>query len=133
MIPLVDIILEPIEETEYYDKTYKVLLDKNRVSGYAYDLEAVIQAIYFILNTERYKHPIYSWDYGVELLDLIGKPITYVKSEFKRRIEEALIQDDRINGCSDFIFELIDKNKLHVIFTVNTIYGLLTSQMEVSI
>ena len=133
MIPLVDIILDPIEETEYYDKTYKVLLDENCILGYTYDIEAVKQAIYFILGTERYKHPIYSWDYGVALVDLFGKQTSYVKSEFKRRIEEALTQDDRIETCSDFEFELITKSKLHVTFTVNTIYGALRAELGVTV
>lgn len=133
MIPLNTIVLNEIDETEYYDKTYKVLLNKDCISGYAYEIESVKQAIYFILSTERYQHPIYSWDYGVELFDLIGKPMSYVQAEFRRRIEDALTQDDRIESCSDFQFEKIDKSTLHVNFTVNTIYGVLYSEMEVSV
>lgn len=133
MIPLNTIVLNEIDETEYYDKTYKVLLNKDCISGYAYEIESVKQAIYFILSTERYQHPIYSWDYGVELFDLIGKPMSYVQAEFRRRIEDALTQDDRIESCSDFEFEMIDKSTLHVTFTVNTIYGVLYSEMGVSV
>lgn len=133
MIPLNTIVLNEIDETEYYDKTYKVLLNKDCISGYAYEIESVKQAIYFILSTERYQHPIYSWDYGIELFDLIGKPMSYVQAEFRRRIEDALTQDDRIESCSDFQFEKIDKSTLHVNFTVNTIYGVLYSEMEVSV
>lgn len=133
MIPLISRVLDPIQETEYYDKTYKVLLNKDLISGYSYEIESVKQAIYFILSTERYKHPIYSWDYGVELFDLIGKPMTYVQAEFKRRIEDALTQDDRIESCSDFEFEVVNKHTLQVTFTVNTIYGILYSQMGVNI
>ena len=133
MIPLNTIVLNEIDETEYYDKTYKVLLNKDCISGYAYEIESVKQAIYFILSTERYKYPIYSWDYGVELFDLIGKPMSYVQAEFRRRIEDALTQDDRIESCSNFEFEMIDKSTLHVTFTVNTIYGVLYSEMGVSV
>lgn len=133
MIPLKNIILNGLEDTEYYDKTYKVLLDKDIISGYAYEIESVKQAIYFILSTERYEHPIYSWDYGVELLDLIGKPISYVQAEFKSRIEDALTQDNRIESCSDFQFEIINKSTLRVTFTVNTIYGVLYAGVGVNI
>ena len=133
MIPSVDLIFEEIREKEYPNKTYKILVKEKRVSGYVDELEALKQAIYLILNTERYKFPIYSWDYGVELVDLFGKPIPYVKSEIQRRVEEALLQDNRIEKCSDFEFETIDKRKLHVTFTVHTIYGTLASDLEVTI
>lgn len=133
MIPLKNIILNGLDETEYYDKTYKVLLNKDFISGYVYEIESVKQAVYFILNTERYKHPIYSWDYGVELYDLIGKPMTYVQAEFRRRIEDALLQDDRIESCSNFEFEMLNKSTLHATFTVNTIYGALYAEMGVSV
>lgn len=133
MIPLIDLTLNEIVETEYSNKTHKIIVDDKRVSGYVDELEALKQTIYLILNTERYKYIIYSWDYGVELVDLIGKPIPYVKSELKRRVEEALLQDDRIEKCSDFEFQTIDKRKLHVTFTVHTIYGTLDSDLEVTI
>ena len=133
MIPLIDLTLNEIVETEYSNKTHKIIVDDKRVSGYVDELEALKQTIYLILNTERYKYVIYSWDYGVELVDLIGKPIPYVKSELKRRVEEALLQDDRIESCSDFEFQTIDKRKLHVTFTVHSIYGTLASDLEVTI
>lgn len=48
--------------------------------------------VYKALLTPRYNYSIYSWDYGSELLDLIGKAYTpsLTKSEAKRYIEEAL-------------------------------------------
>ena len=133
MIPQLDTMLEELTETEYSNKTYKIILDQDRVSGYTEELDAVNQAVYLILSTERYAFPIYSWDYGVELVDLIGKPIPYVMSEVQRRIEDALTQDDRIEGCSDFEFDLLEKDKLIVKFTVNSIYGALSSEVEVSV
>lgn len=122
MIPLIDTLLTPIEEVTYPSKTYKVLLDKDRISGYADKVEALIQTIYFILNTERYKYVIYSWNYGIELFDLFGKQMTYVIPEVERRITEALIQDDRITKVTNFEFEPIG-HKLHVTFDVISIYG----------
>ena len=48
--------------------------------------------IYKALLTPRYSHSIYSWDYGSELIDLIGKAYTpsLTKEEAKRLIKEAL-------------------------------------------
>ena len=133
MIPLIDMTLNEIQETEYQDKTYKIIVSDDRVSGYTESIEAVKQAIYLILNTERYKYPLYSWDYGVELFDLFGKPMSYVTAELKRRIEEALIQDNRIERVSDFEFEIVGKGKLHTTFIVHTIYGSVGYELEVSV
>jgi phage baseplate assembly protein W len=104
----------------------------NRISGYVNDLEAVQQAIYLILSTERYKHIIYSWDYGVELLDLIGKPMPYVMAELPRRITEALTQDNRIEDVVDFEFETKGK-RLHVKFTVVSSIGNIPTELEVEV
>ena len=84
--------------------------------------DAVLQAVYLILNVERYAFPIYSRDYGSELSDLIGTPRDYAMSEIKRRITEALTQDDRITGVDDWSFETSGRG-VRAKFTVNTIYG----------
>jgi hypothetical protein len=90
----------------------------DRIAG----LEAVRQAIFLILNTERYQTPIYSWNYGVELADLFGQPASFVKPELERRIRDALSQDDRITGVDGFSFESKGKT-VHCAFTVHTIFG----------
>ena len=48
---------------------------------------------YKALLTPRYNHSIYSWDYGSELMDLVGKAYTssLTKEEAKRYIKEALL------------------------------------------
>ena len=48
--------------------------------------------VYKALLTPRYNYSIYSWNYGSELLDLIGKAYTpsLTKEEAKRLIKEAL-------------------------------------------
>ena len=55
--------------------------------------EAIKVWVYKAILTPRYNYSIYSWDYGSELLDLIGKAYTpsLTKSEAKRYIEEALL------------------------------------------
>jgi phage baseplate assembly protein W len=135
MIPDIKILSEELTELEEPSNTYYIDSSNERsqrISGYVNDLEAIAQAIYLILNTERYEHIIYSWDYGVELIDLIGQPIPYVMSEIPRRVEEALTQDDRIETVKDFEFER-DKDQLHVTFTVVTTVGDISTNLEVSI
>ena len=54
--------------------------------------EAIKVWIYKALLTPRYNYSIYSWNYGSELMDLIGKAYTpsLTKEEAKRYIKEAL-------------------------------------------
>ena len=86
-------------------------------------IAVISTVIYKILNTERYQYIIYSWNYGIETLDLFGEPISYVCPEIERRITEALIQDDRIESVDSFEFDYSKKGKVHVKFKVHTIYG----------
>ena len=132
MIPDVPILTEEITEQVHPDRTYKIVIDKDRINNYTDGLEALKQAIYLILSTERYKFVIYSWDYGVELCDLIGQPMPYVMSELPRRITEALTQDNRIEKVIDFEFEKNGK-QLHTTFTVVSNVGEIPIEMEVEI
>ena len=133
MIPVInEQFLQDFSETEIPSKDYSLDRSKSKINGTVEDLEALRQTIYFILNTERYEHLIYSWNYGVELADLIGQPYSYVVPELERRITETLTQDERITGVSDFSFEK-NKNKVHVTFVVSTIYGSVESEVNVSV
>ena len=117
------------EETSY---TYKLNLDKSIIAGFVDELEAMKQAIYLILNIERYKYLIYSWNYGIELNDLFGQPTSFVLPELKRRITEALLQDTRITGVNNFSFE-VNRGKVHATFTVSTVYGNVEAERVVNI
>lgn len=132
MIPNINILTEEITEVKYPSKTYKLNFEKNRIDGSTDDLDAIKQSIYLILSTERYQHIIYSWDYGVELLDLIGKPMPYVMSELPRRIKDALIQDDRISDVIDFEFKPNGK-QLYTKFTVVSNVGNISTELEVAV
>lgn len=120
MIPTNDLDnLEIVEEIDT-TRTYKFIEDS--LSGYIDNLEALKQSIYKVLSTEKYTYPIYSFDYGIELESLIGKDPNYVKIELKRRIEECLLEDERIEGVSDFEFTQ-DGDCLYCSFNVISIYG----------
>ena len=103
--------------------TYAMKIFGDRINSYTDKREAMKQAIYKILNTERYQYPIYSWNYGIELKDLIGKPKNYCKVEIKRRVKEALTQDERILDVDAFSFEDKKRRELAVTFTASTIFG----------
>ena len=122
MIPSVNEILTTDLEIETQpSKTYR--MNNNRINGTCDSLDAVKQSIFKVLNTERYHHIIYSWNYGVELSDLIGQQIPYVCSEAQRRITEALLQDDRITAVTDFEFDTSKRKEVVCTFKVHTIFG----------
>ena len=113
--------------------TYKMLLDRSLVRGYTDGIEAMKQAVYKILFTERYRYIIYSGSYGIELLDLFGQPVSYVCPELERRITEALTWDDRIDSVDDFRFDFPKKGVVHVAFTVHTVFGDFKAERGVNI
>lgn len=133
MIPsTIGLINQDFETIEPSSKTYKMNRD-NSVQGYTDKLDAVKQAVFKVLNTERYKYIMYSWNYGVELEDLFGEPISYVCPELERRITEALTWDSRISGVSNFAFDLSKKGTVQVSFIVHTVYGDIQTGKAVSV
>ena len=91
------------------------------------------QAVFKILSTERYQYIMYSWNYGVELQDLFGEPVSYVCPELERRIREALLWDSRILDVTDFVFDTPRKGTVRVCFHVQTIFGEIKAEKEVEI
>ena len=112
-------------------KTYRLNIENNTISGICDGKEAVKQAVYKILNTERYKYVIYSRNYGSE--KLYGKQMSYVKSIIKSVITDALMADDRIKNISNFTVEKIDKTALKVDFTAESIFGGIDISEEVRV
>ena len=131
MIPNASIDVEISSEgTLETSRTYKLYSDK--IQGYTDGLEAVKQAIYKVLKTERYEYPIYSFNYGIELENLLGKDPVYVQIELKRRIRECLLRDDRITEVDNFKFE-VNGDEIKCTFDVHSIFGNLTVSRGVTI
>ena len=100
------------------------------ITGTIDEVKAVEQAVFLILNVERYEWLIYSWNYGFEKKSLIGKPVDFCIPEIERRVKEALLQDDRITAVENFQFE-VNKKKVLTTFTVVSIFGPIFTEMEV--
>lgn len=133
MIPSTTAFLEQdfkIEEQPTH--TYKMNLTSELIRGYTDGQEAMKQAIYKILNTERYQYVMYSWNYGIELLDLYGEPVSYVCPELERRITEALTWDERIKSVNNFEFDVIGKGAIHVSFVAHTVFGEVQAETKVN-
>lgn len=125
-----DDLINDFEEVIEPSKTFYIDFERGRMVSFVDGQEAVKQAIFLMLNIERYDHLIFSWNTGVEFKDLIGKPTAYVASEVQRRITECLLQDDRITDITDFEVTT-SKNKVHVTCTAHTIFGEVQLEREV--
>ena len=92
--------------------------------------EAIKTWVYLALLTPNKQYPIYSWDYGSEVKELIGKNYTkaLTKAEAQRLIEECLIINPYIVEV-----QVVDTDFKEATLTcdikITTIYG----DLEVSI
>jgi phage baseplate assembly protein W len=111
-----------VREVQQPSLTWKIDFDKGRIVGMTDGLDAIKQAVIMILKTERYEHLIYSFNYGSELKGLVGAEPGFIRSDLKRRIKEALVQDDRIDDVTDFDIT-IDGDSATVNFTVVSSLG----------
>lgn len=117
---------------EQPSRTWRLDGKTGRIAGKIDGLEAVKQAVYKILQTERYEYMAYSFDYGVELRNLMGQNPAYAQSELRRRIAEALLQDSRVQAVRDFQFEHAG-DTMTVRFTVETFAGTFDQEVSVSV
>lgn len=123
--------VETRESSKEPSRTYRIDFDAGRVSGMADGLEAMRQAIYMALQTERFRHVIYSWNYGAELSRLMGRSGAELESEARRVISEALLSDGRVTAVRDFTFIRTSRRSMTVAFTVETSMGDIEIKQEV--
>lgn len=130
MLPLGNFNSVEYETIIYPNRTYRLDTERKRIIGYTDDIEAMKQAIYKIIYTERYEYVVYDSNYGIELKDIFGKDRTLACALLELRITEALLADDRIDEVTDFVFSG-KKDVVVVSFTaVTNIVG--SVDMEVS-
>ena len=128
----VELNMESIEKQTMPSLTWKINEERAEVRGTVDELEAMKQAVNKVLRTERYQYAIYDWNYGMELEELYGKNVTYVIPELKKRIEDALLADDRVTAVTDFFFTQ-KKGSVSAEFMVHTIFGEVTAERTVDI
>lgn len=132
MLPNQDIRTTPdYDETErtpeiMTSRTYR--LTKDRIAGYIDGIDAMKQAVWKRLMTEKYVYDIYDDTYGLQTVDLIGKEYSYVISKLQKRIKETLLYDDRITDVNSFEFKRL-KDGAWVGFNVVTIFGELANSV----
>ena len=104
----------------------------NRLRGRGDNWVAVRQAVEVIVSVERFKWQIYTPNFGTDYDGLLGTEPGYAASELRRRLEDAFLPDNRILGIRDYAYTFKDVS-LTVTFTVNTVFGDVTSGMEVKL
>lgn len=107
-------------------------LKDGRAVGKIQGETALCQAIRLMLEVPRYRHLIYSWQYGSELEGLIGQGIETVRAKAPAMIREALMMDDRILDVTDFsVRKSSDAGAADIDFTVHTADGSVRAQWSV--
>ncbi|MEO3944109.1 DUF2634 domain-containing protein [Gorillibacterium sp. CAU 1737] len=112
-------------------RTYRLDLANGRISGIVDGLEAVKQAAFKLLQTERFEYLIYDSDYGAELQAMIGLPGIFVPTELERVIREALLSDERIEDVRNLEMRT-NQDETLVRFDVITSEGTFSMDKEVS-
>ena len=113
-------------------KTFYIDFESKKILGMIDDKKAIEQSIYLMLKTGRYEHLIFSWNYGEEINNLIGKPKDLAKAELPRLLNECLLADDRISAIEDIVITDVEDG-LHVSFTAVTLHGDISIESEVKV
>lgn len=119
---------EPAEHDEDEDLPIEFGIDfttGRMTGGKVKGLDAIKVWAWNALKIQRYRYEQFSWDYGSELEDLIGRssmPIEYIASEAKRMCEECLTENRFIEGIKDFDCMMI-KGVLVCSFTIISTFG----------
>jgi hypothetical protein len=86
--------------------------------------EAILVWAWKALQTSRYRHDIYTWDYGCEVESLIGQPYSdeLKQSEAARYVRECLLTNPYITGVYDITASFTGE-VMSIGCTIETIYG----------
>lgn len=106
-------------------KEYEIDFKTGQLTGRIVEgVEAIKVWIWIVLQTPRYRYYIYSWDYGNEFEELIGRGYSeeYINAEVQRMTEDCLLVNEHIESITDFSVGM-ENDQLTISFTANTIYG----------
>lgn len=119
---------------DYPTETFKINFETNQIEGKCNSLEAMKQAFYLQLNTQRYANKAFSNNFGMEWQDLIGNTEDFIVSEIVKRLKDMILGDKRYTDVSldsDSPFE-INGDLIIINIIVTTIYGEFTAEIGVN-
>lgn len=106
-------------------KEYGINFQTGQLTGKIVEgIEAIKVWIWLCLHTERFRHAIYSADYGTSFEQYIGHVLSdeYINTDCESEISDALLINEYIESIEDF--EAIkDGEHLRVSFRVVTKFG----------
>lgn len=105
--------------------TYYINSKIGRICSMVDGKEAIIQAIYKALDTEKMGYEIYSWLYGLDMEPFIGQDLDYIQTNIQSYIEDCLLQDDRINSIQNLTVEQQEIDSCLITFNVDTTGGII--------
>ncbi|MFQ9696410.1 MAG: DUF2634 domain-containing protein, partial [Zhenhengia sp.] len=110
LFPFMKKVEEPTLTIPNTYQEYDFDFETGKLTGKILEGKEALQVwIYKTLLTKRYSHLIYSWDYGQDLEEMIGKSYEkgLIRSEVERRIKDCLLINDKITACTHFNIQLI--------------------------
>ncbi len=125
---MVNILLPEYDEYSERDnqqagtKTFCIDFKKGRIVGMVDGVLSLLQSLEIMLQTPRFKHEIFSWNYGNELYNCIGKNYDEVVLLSTEYITSALKSDDRVIDVYDFEFYK-SHDSVKISFKIDTVYG----------
>lgn len=105
--------------------TYYINSATGHISSMVDNKEALVQAIYKALDTEKYGYLIYGWLYGLDMEPFIGQDLDYIQTNLKSYVEDCLLQDDRVESIQNFKVTQQDIDSCLITFDVISTEGYL--------
>lgn len=106
-------------------KEYGINFQTGQLTGKIVEgLEAIKVWIWLCMHTERFRHAIYSADYGTSLEQYIGHMLSeeYINTDCESEITDALLINEYIESIEDF--EAVrNSDSLNISFRVVTKFG----------
>lgn len=106
-------------------REYGIDFDTGQLTGKIVEgIEAIKVWIWLCLHTERFRHAIYSSDYGVALEQYFGHVLSdeYINTDCESEVTDALLINDYIESIENF-GAVKDGEHLRISFRVVTKFG----------
>ena len=83
--------------------------------------EAIKVWIWCCLQTQRFRYPIYSWDYGADMEQYIGRAVSreFLQTDCEDEIRSAMLVNPYISDITDFNVER-KNDQIHISFRTAT-------------
>lgn len=114
--------------------TWYIDWERKRIDRYATEYEELAQTIQRALMTDRFYYPIYTWQYGSELKDLIGtKTIKYIEGAVRKDVKDALAFEDRVLNIDNVTVKFIDDHSYLINVQISTTLGTIRRELKYNV